>query len=73
MDEIEFAIKERVGKPENFIGRVRELEFLYNWADNITNENSRSMAFLGRRKIGKSLILKRLYNTAFDRNMMKAL
>jgi hypothetical protein len=28
LDGIEFAIKERVGQPENFIGRVRELEFL---------------------------------------------
>jgi len=61
LEGIEFAIRERVGKPENFIGRVRELEFLYNWADNITNVVSRSIAFLGRRKIGKSLILERLY------------
>jgi len=57
-----FAIKERVGKPEHFIGRIREIEFLYQWADNIRNELSRSIAFLGRRKIGKSLIMERLYN-----------
>jgi len=66
LEGIEFAIKERVGKPENFIGRVRELDFLYNWADNIKNEVSRSMAFLGRRKIGKSLILERLYNIIYS-------
>ena len=68
LDGIEFAIKERVGKPENFIGRVKELEFLYKWADNIKNEISRSIAFLGRRKIGKSLILERLYNIIYSEN-----
>ena len=66
LEGIEFAIKERVGKPENFIGRVRELEFLYNWANNIKDENSRSIAFLGRRKIGKSLMLERLYNIIYS-------
>ncbi|MBF0452106.1 MAG: hypothetical protein HQK75_15500, partial [Candidatus Magnetomorum sp.] len=60
LGSIEFAIKERVGKPDNFIGRIKEIEFLYKWADNIKNEISRSIAFLGRRKIGKSLILERL-------------
>ncbi|ETR71545.1 MAG: hypothetical protein OMM_02415 [Candidatus Magnetoglobus multicellularis str. Araruama] len=69
IDSIEFAIKERVGKPENFIGRIKELEFLYTWADNIRNEVSRSIAFLGRRKIGKSLILERLYNIIYSENM----
>jgi len=66
LDRIEFAIKERVGKPEHFIGRIKEIEFLYKWADNIRNEISRSIAFLGRRKIGKSLILERLYNIIYS-------
>ncbi|MCP4111679.1 MAG: hypothetical protein GY749_40180 [Desulfobacteraceae bacterium] len=66
LDGIEFAIEERVGKPENFIGRARELDFLYNWADNIRKLISRSIAFLGRRKIGKSLILERLYNIIYS-------
>ena len=66
LEGIEFAIEERVGEPENFIGRIKELEFLYQWADNILKKNSRSMAFLGRRKIGKSLILERLYNIIYS-------
>ncbi|MCP4405929.1 MAG: hypothetical protein GY801_52630 [bacterium] len=66
LEGIEFAIKERVGLPENFIGRVEELEYLYKWASNITREISRSIAFLGRRKIGKSLILERLYNILYS-------
>jgi len=63
---IEFAIRERVGKPEHFIGRAEELEYLHKWADNIRKEISRSLAFLGRRKIGKSLILERLYNIIYS-------
>jgi len=66
LDGIEFAIRERVGKPENFIGRVEEMEYLYTWADNVRNLISRSLAFLGRRKIGKSLILERLYNIIYS-------
>ncbi len=66
MDGIEFAIEERVGDPENFIGRVTELEYLHTWADHIRRKISRSLAFLGRRKIGKSLILERLYNVIYS-------
>jgi hypothetical protein len=66
LEGIEFAIEERVGEPENFIGRIKELEFLYNWAGNIRKKISRSIAFLGRRKIGKSLILERLYNIIYS-------
>ncbi|MDM8521903.1 hypothetical protein QUF80_00885 [Desulfococcaceae bacterium HSG8] len=66
LEGIEFAIKERVGDPSRFIGRVGELEFLYRWADNIRKELSRSIAFLGRRKIGKTLVLERLYNILYS-------
>jgi len=66
LEGITFAIEERVGEPENFIGRIKELEFLYNWSDNIRKKISRSIAFLGRRKIGKSLVLERLYNIIYS-------
>ncbi|RLC11438.1 MAG: hypothetical protein DRI57_18950, partial [Deltaproteobacteria bacterium] len=66
LEGIEFAIEERVGDPALFVGRVRELEFLYRWADNVRKKLSRSIAFLGRRKIGKSLILERLYNILYS-------
>ena len=66
MEGIEFAIKERVGDPSRFIGRVEELEFLYKWAGNIKIQLSRSIAFLGRRKIGKSLVIERLYNILYS-------
>jgi len=66
LEGIEFAIEERIGDPGMLIGRTGELEFLYKWADNIRKKISRSIAFLGRRKIGKSLILERLYNILYS-------
>ena len=57
LEGIEFAIQERIGEPQDFIGRVEELQYLYKWAGNIERGISKSIAFLGRRKIGKSLIL----------------
>lgn len=66
LDGIEFAIEERVGEPENFIGRVEEMEYLHQWAGNIRRRFSRSIAFLGRRKVGKSLMLERLYNVLYS-------
>ncbi|MDM8532208.1 hypothetical protein QUF63_13630 [Anaerolineales bacterium HSG25] len=66
LENIEFAIKERVGEPQDFIGRVEELEYLYSWATRVKRGISRSVAFLGRRKVGKSLILERLYNILYS-------
>ncbi|MDM8532209.1 hypothetical protein QUF63_13635 [Anaerolineales bacterium HSG25] len=66
LEDIEFAIDECVGEPQNFIGRERELEYLYTWAGRVQRKQSRSIAFLGRRKVGKSLILERLYNILYS-------
>jgi hypothetical protein len=66
IDEIEFAINERVGAPQNFIGRLEEMKYLYGWCKRIKDKLSSSMAFLGRRKIGKSLMMKRLYNIIYS-------
>jgi len=57
LTDIEFAIPERVSAPEDFIERVMEMEFLYRWARWIPQGISRNSAFLGRRKVGKSLML----------------
>ena len=66
LEGVEFAIDERIGDPTLFVGRVRELGFLYEWAGNVRKKLSRSIAFLGRRKIGKSLIIERLYNILYS-------
>jgi hypothetical protein len=62
LEGIEFAIPERVSAPEDFIGRVEEMAYLYNWAHSVPRGISKSITFLGRRKVGKFLMLERLYN-----------
>ena len=61
-------LKERIGKPELFTGRKEELAHFLNWIDRTEMEVSQSTAILSRRKTGKSALLERLYNLAFDRN-----
>ncbi|OQY43633.1 MAG: hypothetical protein B6242_14310 [Anaerolineaceae bacterium 4572_78] len=66
LEGIEFAIEERVGNPQNFIGRMREMEYLYGWTKRIQIKRGKSISFLGRRKVGKSLMLERLYNILYS-------
>jgi len=61
-------LKERIGVPELFTGRKKELAYFLNWTDEIKRENSRSTAIVSRRKTGKTVLLERLYNMVFERN-----
>ncbi|MGE5342234.1 MAG: hypothetical protein ACM3SY_12225 [Candidatus Omnitrophota bacterium] len=65
---MEYALKERIGNPELFVGRKEELAFLLNWIDDIKQEKSKSTALLARRKMGKTAIMERLFNIVFDQN-----
>ena len=42
---IEFALEERVREPENFVGRVEELEYLYQWAVGTTRISHKKRIF----------------------------
>ncbi len=66
LDGITFAIEERVGQPAHFIGRVEEMEYLYAWANRVQERLSKSISFLGRRKVGKTLMRERLYNILYS-------
>ncbi len=61
-------LKERIGKPELFTGRRRELAEFLTWIDGIKEEISKSTAILSRRKTGKTALLERLYNLTFEKN-----
>jgi len=63
-----YALKERIGKPDLFCGREREMNLLMNWVDLIPKELAKSHALLGRRKTGKTAIMQRLFNILWDRN-----
>ncbi len=58
-------LKEKIGNPNLFTGRKRELEELLAWVEKIKKELSPSRALMSRRKTGKTALLQRLYNTVF--------
>jgi hypothetical protein len=65
---MEYAYKERIGKPELFTGRKEELAYFLKWIDDIKEEKSQSTALLARRKMGKSALMERLFNITFYKN-----
>lgn len=65
---MQIYLKEKIGNPDLFSGRKKELAFFLNWIDRIKREISPSMALLSRRKTGKTALLQRLYNLTFHKN-----
>jgi len=65
---MEYALKERIGKPELFTGRKKELSYFLKWINEIKEEKSQSTAVLARRKMGKTAIMERLFNITFYKN-----
>ena len=65
---MDYALRERIGKPELFTGRKEELTYFLKWIDDIKDEKSMSTAIMGRRKMGKTAILERLFNITFYKN-----
>jgi hypothetical protein len=65
---MDYAKKERIGKPELFTGRKKELAFFLKWIENIKQEKSQSTALLARRKMGKTAIIERLFNITYFKN-----
>ncbi len=61
-------LKEKVGIPELFTGRKRELSHFLKWIEKIKRELSLSTAIVSRRKTGKTALLHRLYNITFHKN-----
>ncbi|NIM15647.1 MAG: hypothetical protein GTO45_26970 [Candidatus Aminicenantes bacterium] len=65
---MDYALKERIGKPELFTGRKEELSYFLKWIDDIKEEKSQSTAILARRKMGKTALMERLFNITFFKN-----
>ncbi len=65
---MKYYLKERIGNPDLFTGRVKELTFFLDWIEEIKEEKSKSTAILGRRKMGKSALMERLFNITFYKN-----
>ncbi|KPA19648.1 ATPase domain protein, prokaryote domain protein [Candidatus Magnetomorum sp. HK-1] len=65
---MQIYLKEKIGKPELFSGRHKELKSLLQWTEMAKNELARSEAMLSRRKTGKTALMHRLYNILFHQN-----
>ncbi|KPA11201.1 hypothetical protein MHK_008596, partial [Candidatus Magnetomorum sp. HK-1] len=61
-------LKEKIGHPDLFSGRQKELTYFFKWIEGIKQELSMSTAILSRRKTGKTALLQRIYNLMFDNN-----
>jgi len=61
-------LKEKIGNPDLFTGRKKELTYFLNWTDRIKREISPSTAILSRRMTGKTALLQRLYNITFEKD-----
>ena len=65
---MDYALKERIGKPELFTGRKEELTYFLKWINDIKDEKSMSTAIMARRKMGKTALIERLFNITFFQN-----
>jgi hypothetical protein len=65
---MDYAFKERIGKPELFTGRKKELAYFLKWIADIKEEKSQSTALLARRKMGKTAVMERLFNITYFKN-----
>jgi hypothetical protein len=68
MQNMIYALRERIGEPSLFCGRKREMELLLNWAEKIPGEISKSRPLLDRRKSGETAIMQRLFNILWNKN-----
>jgi hypothetical protein len=66
--DMEYALEERIGNPDLFTGRKKELAFFLKWIYDIKERKSKSTAILARRKMGKSALMERLFNITFYKN-----
>jgi hypothetical protein len=63
----EFPFKERIGAPEVFTNRAKDLAYFESWIRDIEKEAAIANAIVSHRKVGKTALLQRLYNLLFQR------
>jgi hypothetical protein len=65
---MDYALEERIGNPDLFIGRKEELAYFLKWINDVKEKKSHSTAILARRKMGKTALMERLFNILFYKN-----
>ncbi|MEM7531654.1 MAG: hypothetical protein AAF639_05745 [Chloroflexota bacterium] len=66
--EIVYALEEKIGTPDLFVGRELEFKKFHQWINKIPKKLSKSRALLGRRKSGKTAFVQRLFNQVWSTN-----
>ncbi len=61
-------LEEKIGNPDLFTGRKKELGYFLRWTEQTKRKISQSTAILSRRKTGKTVLLQRLFNITFEKN-----
>jgi len=65
---VQYPLPERIGAPELLTGREKEFHLLDKWISGVHRRVSKSRAILGRRKIGKTAIVQRIFNRLWSEN-----
>jgi len=65
---MDYALEERIGNPDLFTGRKKELAYFLKWINDIKERKSQSSAIMARRKMGKTALQERLFNITFYKN-----
>ncbi|MCP4220437.1 MAG: hypothetical protein GY765_37750, partial [bacterium] len=65
---MKYVLEERIGDPDLFTGRKKELSYYLKWIKDIKKRKSQSTAMLARRKMGKTALLERLFNITFHKD-----
>ncbi len=68
MQNMTYALEERIGDSSLFCGRKKEIKLLMDWVEMIPRKASQSRALLGRRKSGKTAIMQRIFNILWNKH-----
>ena len=62
------AIREEIGNPQLFTGRVKEMTLLVEWVERVKRELGDSRVLLARKRRGKTALVQRFFNILYTRN-----
>jgi len=66
--KLQYPLEERIGDPDLFVGRQKELTEFSQWIDAIPRKRAKSRVILARRKSGKTVFIQRLFNKIWSEN-----
>jgi len=65
---MQYPLQERIGNPDLFTGREKELRFAEKWLNFIPKRLAKSRMILARRKSGKTAFVQRIFNNLWNAN-----